>query len=101
MKLIECPLNGLRNASEFQCAGPVRAVPEAVGAGDRAWSEHLHFDDNVAGVVLEWWCHLPSTYWFIVERDTRTDAILRTYAPSERPDLTGRDLTGRDRSAQP
>ena len=90
MKLIPCPLNGPRNASEFACAGPVRQVAEAVAEGDEAWSDHLFFEDNEAGVVLEWWCHLPSSYWFIVERDTRTDAIVRTYRPEERPDLTGR-----------
>lgn len=88
MKLIPCPLNGPRNASEFQCAGPVKKRP-APGASDEAWAEYLFLEDNVAGVVLEWWCHLPSSYWFILERDTRTDEIVRAYRPDERPDLLG------------
>jgi sarcosine oxidase subunit delta len=94
MKLIDCPLNGPRNASEFHCAGPVRAPSGRVAETDAAWSDHLYFEDNIAGVVLEWWCHLPSSYWFIVERDTRTDVVLKTYAPADRPDLTGSDGKG-------
>ena len=90
MKIIPCPLNGPRNSSEFVCAGPVRPLPASVPDDDRAWAEHLFFEDNRAGAVLEWWCHLPSSYWFIVERDTRTDEILASYAPQDRPDLTGR-----------
>ena len=34
-------------------------------------------------MVREWWCHLPSSTWFIAERDTVTDEILRTYPASE------------------
>ena len=90
MKLINCPLNGPRNASEFHCAGLVRSVSDAIRDGNIAWSDHLFFEDNNAGPVLEWWFHTPSSYWFIVERDTRTDAIVKTYAPEDRPDLTGR-----------
>jgi sarcosine oxidase subunit delta len=36
-------------------------------------------DDNPAGRVREWWCHLPTATWFIAERDTVTDEILKTY----------------------
>ena len=55
----------------------------------------LVFNNN-AGVVREWWCHVPTSYWFIAERDTRTDTILRTYAASE-VFPTRRDFTGSDR----
>lgn len=88
MKLIPCPLNGPRNATEFVCAGPVRPSPGSVPEGDRAWADYLFLEDNTAGVVLEWWCHLPSSYWFILERDTRTDQIVASYAPEDRPDVT-------------
>jgi sarcosine oxidase subunit delta len=39
--------------------------------------------DNVAGVAREWWMHGPSMYWFIAERDTVNDQIIRTYPASE------------------
>lgn len=82
MKLITCPLNGPRNASEFICGGPVTDAP-AAGAPDQAWADHLFLEDNLAGHVREWWCHVPSSYWFIVERDTLTEEILDTY-PAEK-----------------
>ena len=86
MKIIPCPLNGPRNASEFVCAGPVRRPPKT-GSDDQAWTNYLFLEDNIAGEVLEWWCHVPSSYWFILERNTRTDEIIRSYAPDERLDL--------------
>lgn len=86
MKLICCPLNGPRNASEFICAGPVRRPPPPE-ASDAEWAEHLFLEDNVAGVVVEWWCHLPTSYWFILERDTRSDEVLAAHRPEDRPDL--------------
>jgi sarcosine oxidase subunit delta len=30
-------------------------------------------------VKKEWWYHLPSGVWFIAERDTAADRVLRTY----------------------
>jgi sarcosine oxidase, subunit delta len=84
MKIIHCPLNGPRNASEFICAGPVRPSPDTVQENDdRLWGEYLFFENNPAGVMREWWRHTPSNYWFIVERDTRTDEIISTYAPED------------------
>ena len=82
MKLITCPLNGPRNASEFICGGPVKAAPPP-DAPDRDWADYLFLEDNPAGRVREWWCHLPSSYWFIVERDTLTEENLDTY-PADR-----------------
>ena len=81
MKLIPCPLNGLRNATEFVCAGEVRQPPPDDTNG--AWESYVWDRRNEAGVVREWWCHLPSTTWFIAERDTTTDRFLKTYLPSE------------------
>ena len=37
----------------------------------------------------EWWCHTPSGYWFIVERDTARDEILATYDAAELPARAG------------
>jgi len=82
VKIIACPLNGPRNITEFVCLGEVRESPKSA-ADDDAWAAYVWQRDNRAGVVREWWCHLPTTFWFVAERDTRTDEILRTYPANE------------------
>ena len=82
MKIIDCPLNGPRNAQEFICGGELCLPPDET-AGRGAWADYIFFENNTAGLVREWWCHLPSSYWFIAERDTTTDTMLRTYPASE------------------
>lgn len=83
MKIMNCPLNGPRNISEFVWGGEVNPMPDPAAASDRDWGAFLFLENNTAGVVREWWCHVPTSYWFIAERDTVTDQILRTYAASE------------------
>lgn len=83
MKLMPCPLNGLRNISEFAYGGVVRPMPDPRDVPDAAWAAHVFLEDNAAGMVREWWCHLPTAYWFIAERDTRSDRILRSYPATE------------------
>jgi sarcosine oxidase subunit delta len=85
MKLIPCPLNGPRNASEFACLGEVRVAPN--GAADDDWAAYIWHRKNQAGIGCEWWCHLPSTTWFIAERDTVNDRFLKTYLASELPEV--------------
>jgi len=57
-------------------------MPDAADISDDVWRDYLWLSANEAGVVREWWCHLPTSYWFIAERNTVTDEIVRTY-PSE------------------
>ena len=83
MKIIHCPLNGPRNASEFAWGGEVREMPDPASCDAAGWADYVFFQDNAAGVVREWWCHLPTQFWFIAERDTTTDEIVRTYRASE------------------
>ena len=83
MKIMPCPLNGPRNISEFVCAGEVVAMPEPNRASNAEWADYVFLHTNAADVVREWWCHVPTAFWFIAERDTRTDEILRTYKASE------------------
>ena len=83
MKVMTCPLNGPRNISEFICFGEVTEMPDPTAASDREWAEHVWFSNGTAGVVREWWMHLATGYWFIAERDTVSDEILRTYPPDE------------------
>jgi sarcosine oxidase subunit delta len=83
MKIMPCPLNGPRNISEFICGGEVRLEPDAQTCSDAEWAGYVFLRDNPAGLVREWWMHVPTAYWFIAERDTRTDEIIRTYPPVE------------------
>ena len=83
MKVIHCPLNGPRPALEFVSAGEVRESPDPDSCSDAEWTAYLFNRASVPGVKREWWCHTPSGYWFIVERDTGRDEILATYDAAE------------------
>lgn len=87
MKIINCPLNGPRNAQEFVCGGEMKLRPDKHHAGHevstRQWVDYIFMEENRRGVVREWWCHLASGYWFIAERNMSTDTILRTYTSQE------------------
>ena len=79
MKLMNCPLNGLRNISEFTYGGEVKELPDHDHCTDREWAEYLFMEENKVGIVKEWWFHNPSSFWFIAERNTQTDEIICTY----------------------
>jgi sarcosine oxidase subunit delta len=79
MKLLTCPLNGLRPISEFVYGGEARAMPDPDTCTDTEWSDYVFNRSGVAAVKCEWWCHGPSGVWFLAERDTATDTVLRTY----------------------
>jgi len=83
MKLMPCPMNGMRNIAEFVCLGEVKTMPDPTDGSDREWAEYLFMENNASGVVREWWMHVPSAYWFIAERDTGTDEIMATYPPEQ------------------
>ncbi|MDZ7786670.1 MAG: sarcosine oxidase subunit delta [Halofilum sp. (in: g-proteobacteria)] len=82
MKLMNCPLNGWRNIGEFVYGGEVVPAP-AHDAPTEEWADWVFMENNTAGVVREWWLHAPSSYWFIAERDTVRDQVLRSYPPDE------------------
>ncbi len=81
--MMNCPLNGLRNISEFVYGGQVKAMPDHLSVSDAEWADYVFFEDTAIGVVREWWQHAPSSYWFIAERHNGNDEILRTFDPSE------------------
>ncbi|MDP6474200.1 MAG: sarcosine oxidase subunit delta [Alphaproteobacteria bacterium] len=81
MKLMHCPLNGWRNIQEFTHGGEVVAEPNR--CSDAEWAEFVFMEENKAGMVREWWCHTATAYWFIAERDTVKDEIIRTYDAGE------------------
>ena len=83
MKIMPCPLNGPRNISEFVYGGELKDMPDQNHCSDLEWADYVFNCNNIAGIVREWWMHAPSSYWFIAERNTITDEILKTYDPKE------------------
>lgn len=83
MKILNCPLNGPRNISEFVWGGEVKPMPDPVDGSDRDWAAYTFIENNTRGIVREWWLHAATSYWFIAERNTETDEIIRTYPATE------------------
>ena len=83
MKIMDCPLSGPRNISEFVCGGEVREMPDPATCSDGDWVDYLFMENNKAGVIYEWWCHVPTTFWFIARRDTSSEEILETMTVAE------------------
>ena len=54
MKLIDCPLNGRRNISEFIYGGELKEMPPPHTCSDREWADYVFYSDNTAGVITEW-----------------------------------------------
>lgn len=79
MKIMTCPINGPRAITEFAYGGEVRVMPDPAAASDAEWADYVFNRSGVAGRKREWWCHTPSGVWFVAERDTATDQIVRTY----------------------
>ncbi|WP_371226301.1 sarcosine oxidase subunit delta [Pseudomonas sp. QE6] len=83
MKILTCPLNGPRNISEFTYGGEFKQMPDPATCSDIEWADYVFNSDNAAGIVLEWWLHNASSYWFLAERHTVTDQVIRTFDPRE------------------
>jgi sarcosine oxidase subunit delta len=85
---IPCPHCGLRSHEEFSYLGdaaprrPVALPPDAATGEDdpavrAAFCDYVYLRDNPAGRHREWWFHGMGCHaWLVVERDTRTHAIL-------------------------
>jgi heterotetrameric sarcosine oxidase delta subunit len=85
--LIACPECGPREVLEFSYGGETtrRASPDA---SDRELAGYLYFRDNVNGWQTEWWLHRDGCQtWFLAERHTGSNALRRTYLPSDRPGI--------------
>jgi len=89
MKMIPCPLNGLRPAEEFAYGGEVRAMPDPGAVDDARWAQYVFHRSGAPGVKREWWCHVPSGYWFVLDRDTTTDVVLGSWPAQDAPDARG------------
>ncbi len=82
--LLECPHCGLRDVYEFRYQGEVTRRPKGDNGRPtmRELTDYVYFRDNVAGIQREWWYHrVGCGTWFVAERDTRTNDVLRTEIP--------------------
>jgi len=79
MKLLNCPMNGTRPISEFVFGGEFREMPDPEKTTDKEWAAYVHNRNGAPGLKKEWWYHGPSGTWFIAERNTLTEEVLRTY----------------------
>ena len=76
--LLPCPNCGPRDVNEFVCAGEVTRRPRSAPTLDEL-TDYLYLRRNVAGVQREWWYHrFGCETWFLAERDTRTNEVLKT-----------------------
>jgi sarcosine oxidase subunit delta len=79
--LLECPNCGPRDVVEFRFQGEVTVRPKG-RPSLRELTDYVYFRANVAGVQREWWYHRAGCgLWFLAERDTRTNDVLRTELP--------------------
>ena len=80
--LLPCPNCGPRDVNEFAYAGEVTRRPGGPPSDFRELTDYLYFRRNVAGVQREWWYHRHGCeLWFLADRDTRTNEVLKTELP--------------------
>ena len=81
MILLDCPNCGPRNVSEFRYGGERNARPStASDVPDDVWLDYVYMRANKQGVQDEWWLHRHGCgLWFLAERHTKTNEIMRTY----------------------
>ena len=85
--LLPCPNCGPRDVNEFAYAGEVTERPKGPAPSFRELTSYLYFRRNVAGVQREWWYHRNGCEtWFLAERDTRTNEVLKTELPTPSAD---------------
>ncbi|TNF87368.1 MAG: sarcosine oxidase subunit delta [Gammaproteobacteria bacterium] len=88
MLLIECPWCGVRDETEFACAGEAHiARPlETEKLSDEEWADYLFMRKNPKGRHYEQWLHAAGCRrYFNAVRDTVTYRISATYKIGEQP----------------
>jgi len=81
MKVFDCPVIGPRPISEFDYAGEVRRPP--LDADETTWAEYVFNRQGAPGVLREWWYHRPTGRWYVMERNTLKDEVIRFVDPEE------------------
>jgi sarcosine oxidase subunit delta len=77
---IDCKDLGLRNITEFAWGGEVQAPVDSTDAA--AWAASVWLRANAAGPVTEWWYHVPTSTWHIVQRNTLTSEQIGLAVPA-------------------
>jgi sarcosine oxidase subunit delta len=72
-------MNGSRPISEFVFFGEFRDMPDPDTCSDQEWAAYVYNRNGEPGLKKEWWYHSASGTWFIAERNTLTEEVLRTY----------------------
>jgi heterotetrameric sarcosine oxidase delta subunit len=81
--VLDCPYCGTREVADFAFGGEVSVRPKEAPSF-RELNRYNYFRRNVAGVQREWWYHRSGCRtWFLAERDTRTNEVLRVGLPGE------------------
>ena len=78
--LVECPNCGPREIAELRCAGEVTRRPKQTPTL-RELNEYIYFRANEAGVQREWWFCRACEDWFLAERNTVSNEVLKTWLP--------------------
>jgi sarcosine oxidase subunit delta len=83
---IRCPYCGDRSNDEFTPIGDADALIQRPANGDtNAFHEYVYQRTNAAGTHRELWYHGSGCRrWLVVERDTRTHAVLSTTLAADR-----------------
>lgn len=79
--LVPCPNCGPREVSELHCAGETTQRPRSTPT-QRELYEYVYFRENTAGVQREWWFCRACEDWFLAERHTVTNDVVRTWLPT-------------------
>jgi len=79
MTIMTCPLNGPRKLSEFVRGREVKEMPDLTTCSDEIWAKRLFMDGDIVDETVEWWMHVPTSYWFIARCNTITGQIVGTY----------------------
>jgi len=78
--LVTCPSCGPREVEELRCAGESTRRPTE-SPTQRELNDYVYFRENVWGVQREWWFCRVCEDWFLAERHTATNAVVRTWHP--------------------
>ncbi len=78
--LVPCPHCGPREVADLRCAGEVTRRPKGTPTV-RELNEYIYFRANEAGLQREWWFCRACEDWFLAERNTVTNEVLRTWLP--------------------
>lgn len=79
MHLISCPFCGPRDETEFRFGAEAGKQHGTAASSARDWAGYLYFQNNPKGETREIWLHLACGEFFVVERNSVTHAIHRTY----------------------